>query len=75
MTVYAVKKCYIHDEIEYIEYQILPYNLQGTIKVYLKYFQHGWFWLLKFLWTCRFTEKGAMKLKKKLESKTIYRGQ
>lgn len=64
MTVYAVEKFYVNDEIEY---QILPYDLQGTVKVYLKYFQHGWFWLLKFLWTCRFTEKGAMKLKKKLE--------
>ena len=64
MTVYAVEKFYVNDEIEY---RILPYDLQGTVKVYLKYFQHGWFWLLKFLWTCRFTEKGAMKLKKKLE--------
>ena len=65
MTVYSVEKCYVNDEVEY---QILPYNLQGTVKVYLKYFKHGLFWLLKFLWTCRLTENSAMKLKKKLEA-------
>ena len=64
MTVYAVEKFYVNDEIKY---QILPYNLWGTIKVYLKYFKHGLYFLLKFLCTCRLTEKGAIKLKKKLE--------
>lgn len=64
MTVYLVEKCYVNEKIEY---HILPYNLWGTIIVYLKYFKNGLFWLLKFLWTCRLTEKGASKLKKKLE--------
>ena len=69
MTVYAVKT-YYNSANDEIEYQILPYNLRGTVRAYLKYYGHveiGLFYLFKFLAVCRFTEKGAMKLKKKLE--------
>ena len=67
MTVYAVEKFYVNDEIKY---QILPYNLWGTVKMYLKYCKHGLFWLLKFLTICRLTEKSAMKLQKKMSNKS-----
>lgn len=66
MTVFSVSVAYTNNDK--MEYQILPYSLWGTIKVYLK-FKNGLLSLVKFLKTCRLTEKSARKLKKRLEDK------
>lgn len=63
MTIYAVSTTYAHNDK--VKYQVLPYNLWGTIKVHFK-FRKGLFSLVPFLRTCRLTQKSAMKLQKKL---------
>ena len=54
------------DTDDTVFYQVLPYNLQGTIYNHLK-FCGEWKTLIKFLKDCKLTEKSANKLKKKLE--------
>ena len=63
-TIYAVLPAYgKNDEIYY---QVLPYNLKGTIECHFKFYR-GLFSLIPFLLKCRFSEKKANQLKKRLE--------
>ena len=66
MTICAVLKAYDKDDSIY--YQVLPYNLQGTIKCHFEFYR-GFSSLILFLSKCRLSEKSANKLKKKLESR------
>ena len=66
MTIYAVLKAYDKDDSIY--YQVLPYNLQGTIKCHFEFYR-GFSSLIPFLAKCRLSEKSANKLKNKLESR------
>lgn len=66
VTIYAVLKAYDKDDAIY--YQVLPYNLQGTIKCHFEFYR-GFRSLIPFLVNCRLSEKSANKLKKKLESR------
>ena len=66
MTIYAVLKAYDKDDSIY--YQVLPYNLQGTIKCHFEFYRR-FRTLIPFLVKCRLSEKSANKLKKKLESR------
>lgn len=63
MIIYAVSKTYTNNDK--IKYQVLPYDLIGTIKVHFK-LKNGLFSLVSFLKNCRLTEKHAIKLQKKL---------
>lgn len=62
MRIYAVKKSYDTDDS--IFYQVLPYDLKGTILCHFKYLQ-GFKSLVPFLKDCRLTEQSANKLLKK----------
>ena len=64
MTMYAVLKSYDKDDSIY--YQVLPYNLQGTIKCHFEFYG-GFKSLIPFLAKCRLSEKSANKLKMKKE--------
>ena len=66
MTIYAVLKSY--DKDDFIHYQVLPYNLQGTIKCHFKFYR-GFKSLIPLLAKCRLSEKSADKLKMKMESR------
>ena len=66
MTIYAVLKSYDKDDSIY--YQVLPYNLQGTIKYHFEFYR-GFKSLIPFLTKCRLSEKSANKLKIKMERK------
>ena len=66
MTIYAVLKSYNKDD--FIHYQVLPYNLQGTIKCHFEFYR-GFKSLIPFLTKCRLSEKSANKLKMKMESR------
>lgn len=63
MTVYAVLQSY--DSQDNICYQVLPYNLKGTIKCHFEFYQ-GFKSLIPFLCKCRLTEAKARKLADKL---------
>lgn len=62
MRIYAVKKSYDTDDS--IFYQVLPYDLKGTILCHFKYLQ-GFKSLVPFLKDCRLTEQSANRLLKK----------
>ena len=64
MTIYSVKKSYNADDS--IFYQVLPYNLKGTILCHFKYLQ-GFKSFISFLKDCRLTEQSANRLKHKYE--------
>ena len=66
MTIYFVGLTYTNNGK--IKYQILPYNLVGTIRVHFK-FMDGLKSLIPFLRLCRFTKRGAKKLKRRIEVK------
>lgn len=59
MTLWAVLPAYDKDNTLY--YQVLPYNVKGTILCHFKY-QKGLFSLIPFLCKCRLTEKEGKKL-------------
>lgn len=62
MRIYAVKKSYDTDNSLF--YQVLPYDLKGTILCNFKYLQ-GFKSLIPFLKDCRLTVQSANKLLKK----------
>lgn len=66
MTIWAVQLAYGKNDEKY--YQILPYNLRGTIECHFKYYQ-GILSLIPFLYRCRFKEKSAKKLANRLMKK------
>lgn len=63
MTIYHVMKSYDTDDS--IFYQVLPYDLKGTIMCHFKYW--GFSSLIPFLMNCRLTESSARKLQRKRE--------
>ena len=65
MTIYAVLQSY--DKEDKIYYQVLPYNLKGTIECHFKFYD-GFRTLIPFLSKCRLTEENANKLAQKLEN-------
>ena len=66
MTIYAVLKAYLTDGS--ISYQILPYDLKGTIVCHFRFYK-GFRSLVPFLMRCRLTEKSTNRLKAKMEDK------
>lgn len=64
ITIYAVLPTYVKNGKVY--YQVLPYDLKGTIKCHFKFYR-GLFSLIPFLMKCRLTEHKANKLQEKLE--------
>lgn len=67
MTIWNVAKTYCDDGILY---QVLPYNLRGTVSDFGK-MEHGMRGLMKFLKNSRLTEKQAQKVAKKKNKKNV----
>ena len=70
MTVYHVDLYYRTDDTQ--EYGVMPYNLQGTTKLFLTGFYYKTnrlFYFARWLSMGRLSEKSAIKLAKKLNSK------
>ena len=64
ITIYAVLPTY--DKNNKVYYQVLPYDLKGTIKCHFEFYR-GLFSLIPFLMKCRLTEHKANKLQEKVE--------
>lgn len=65
MTIWAVLPAY--DREDNVYYQVLPYDLKGTIKCHFIFYR-GLFTLIPFLMKCRLTEEKGNKLAKKLKN-------
>lgn len=64
ITIYAVLPAY--DKNDKMYYQVLPYDLNGTIKCHFEFYR-GLLSLIPFLTKCRLTKHRANKLREKLE--------
>lgn len=64
MTIWHVQKLYLS---EGAHYQVLPYNLQGTLAGALK-MKHGIWRMIKFMFDSRLREKAAYSLCEKKNS-------
>lgn len=65
MTVYSILKTYQNNDIYY---QVLPYNLKGTIYTHFKFYK-GFKTLIPFLIKCRLTKKSCNKIVKKMSTR------
>ena len=68
MTVWHVTELYSGNKKTF---QVLPYNLKGTIRVYLK-IEHGIWRLLQFLYNSRLSKKKAEELKAEKEFEELF---
>lgn len=66
MTIWAVLPAY--DREDNVYYQVLPYDLKGTIKCHFEFY-NGLFTLIPFLMKCRLTKERGNKFAKKLEDR------
>ena len=64
LRIWAVLQAY--DKEDKIYYQVLPYNLRGTIKCHFKFY-NGFKTLIPFLFKCKLTKERADRLANKLK--------
>lgn len=67
MTLYSVMPAY--DKNNHLYYQVLPYDVIGTIHNHFKFY-NGLFSLIPFLLSCRLSRKRANRVANKLQNRS-----